>query len=136
MSLITCICLILGFHYGSYGFYKHKISISVITDIAHKGLTNESSISINSLYLSGYCQDELPTDYKCPKGCPTLAKLGYCEDHWDVNGKIRLLNKCSIARGTVKDFCKKSCINCGIYISRPKDLSLTSSITYVLLSDN
>ena len=94
------------------------------------GLPNKSSFSINYLWLAGYCQDELPTDYQCPNGCPTLAQLGYCEDHWDLENNW-FLNKCSISIGNVKDFCKKSCNNCGIYISRPKDLYLALSLYIV-----
>ena len=32
--LTACICLLLGIHYGSYGFYKHTTHIFIVTDIA------------------------------------------------------------------------------------------------------
>ena len=73
--------------------------------------------------MAGNCGDELPTDYRCPKGCPSLAQLGHCEDQWTGEH----VGQCSMARGTVKDFCKKSCNNCGTHISRSKDLPITST---------
>ena len=33
VSVTTCIGLIIGLHYGSYGFYKHTIHIFIVTDI-------------------------------------------------------------------------------------------------------